>query len=178
LVSSVYFCFSCFDFRFSDEPVWAIGTGLVCPKEVAQQVHAYIRSVIAEKYGPEIAKKILIQYGGSVNQNNARELMMMPDIDGCLVGGASLVPTNFARIVNWRNEPIPKKIQPPTSEELLKSGAFDPTPEELAKELPKKKVIIDDDDDDEDENGKRKKKKQKEMLDNLENIKSKEKPKV
>jgi triosephosphate isomerase len=73
------------------EPVWAIGTGLVCPKEVAQEVHSFIRSTIAKKYGDEVASKVIIQYGGSVNPGNVKELMAMPDIDGCLVGGESLI---------------------------------------------------------------------------------------
>eukprot|EP00981_Chlorochromonas_danica_P008286 scaffold2089_cov189-Ochromonas_danica.AAC.5 len=83
------------------EPVWAIGTGLVCPKEVAQEVHHFIRSLIAKKYGQEIAKKVIIQYGGSVNANNVKELMAMPDIDGALVGGASLTADSFAKIVGY-----------------------------------------------------------------------------
>jgi triosephosphate isomerase len=83
------------------EPVWAIGTGLVCPKEVAQEVHHFIRSTIANKYGNEVAKKIVIQYGGSVNENNVKELMSMPDIDGCLVGGASLKADSFTKIISF-----------------------------------------------------------------------------
>jgi len=83
------------------EPVWAIGTGLVCPKEVAQDIHKYIRSLIAKKYGNEIARKIIIQYGGSVKADNIKELMEMPDIDGALVGGASLTAQSFASIVNY-----------------------------------------------------------------------------
>jgi triosephosphate isomerase len=83
------------------EPVWAIGTGLVCPKEVAQDVHAFIRSVLAKSFGAEVAKKVVIQYGGSVNAGNVKELMAMPDIDGCLVGGASLTADSFAKIVGY-----------------------------------------------------------------------------
>ena len=83
------------------EPVWAIGTGLVCPAEKAQEVHKFIRSVIAKKYGPDVAKKIVIQYGGSVKPDNVKELMGMPDIDGCLVGGASLTPESFGKICNY-----------------------------------------------------------------------------
>ena len=81
--------------------MWAIGTGLVCPKEVAQTVHQFIRSLIAKKYGDEIARKVIIQYGGSVNANNVKELMQMPDIDGCLVGGASLNAESFSKIVGF-----------------------------------------------------------------------------
>lgn len=87
-----------------DEPVWAIGTGLVCPKEVAQEVHCFIRSLIAKKYGDEIASNIIIQYGGSVNAGNVKELMAMPDIDGCLVGGASLTAEGFSKIINFQDQ--------------------------------------------------------------------------
>lgn len=85
------------------EPVWAIGTGLVCPKEVAQEVHEFIRSLVAKKYGSEVARKTIIQYGGSVNAANVKELMAMPDIDGCLVGGASLTADSFAKIVGYQS---------------------------------------------------------------------------
>lgn len=85
------------------EPVWAIGTGLVCPKEVAQEVHQFIRSQIAKKYGQEIAKKTIIQYGGSVKPDNVKELMAMPDIDGALVGGASLDAGSFAKIIGYES---------------------------------------------------------------------------
>jgi len=83
------------------EPVWAIGTGLVCPKEVAQEVHQFIRQSIAKKYGTDIARKTIIQYGGSVNVGNVQELMAQPDIDGCLVGGASLTADSFAKIIGY-----------------------------------------------------------------------------
>lgn len=85
----------------ADEPVWAIGTGLVCPKEVAQEVHQFIRQSIAKKYGTDIARKTIIQYGGSVNVGNVQELMAQPDIDGCLVGGASLTADSFAKIIGY-----------------------------------------------------------------------------
>ncbi len=84
-----------------DEPVWAIGTGLTCPKEVAQQVHAFIRSSLAKKYGEEVANRMIIQYGGSANPANVKELMSMPDIDGCLIGGASLNAESFAKMVGY-----------------------------------------------------------------------------
>lgn len=84
------------------EPVWAIGTGLVCPKEVAQDIHAFIRSVIAKKYGQGVADKIIIQYGGSVKPDNVKELMAQPDIDGCLVGGASLTAESFSKIIRFQ----------------------------------------------------------------------------
>lgn len=85
------------------EPVWAIGTGLVCPKEVAQEVHAFIRSVITKKYGKEVGEATIIQYGGSVKPDNVKELMAMPDIDGCLIGGASLTADSFSKIVGYKN---------------------------------------------------------------------------
>lgn len=83
------------------EPVWAIGTGLVCPKEVAQEVHSFIRSTIEKKYGANVASETIIQYGGSVNAANVKELMAMPDIDGCLVGGASLTADGFEKIIKF-----------------------------------------------------------------------------
>lgn len=83
------------------EPVWAIGTGLVCPSDVAQNTHAYIRRKIGEMYTPEVADSVRIQYGGSVSPDSVDELMSMPDIDGCLVGGASLVAEKFVRILNY-----------------------------------------------------------------------------
>ncbi len=85
------------------EPVWAIGTGLVCPADVAQEVHAFVRSVIAKKYGQAVADEVIIQYGGSVKPDNVKEIMSMPDIDGCLVGGASLTPDGFAAICGFMN---------------------------------------------------------------------------
>ncbi|MEA2495820.1 MAG: triosephosphate isomerase [Thermoleophilaceae bacterium] len=80
------------------EPVWAIGTGKVATPEQAQEACGFIRALIRDKYG-ELADQVRIQYGGSVNDDNARELLSLPDIDGALVGGASLDPAKFARIV-------------------------------------------------------------------------------
>merc|ERR1719414_2805242 len=80
------------------EPVWAIGTGLTATPDDAQATHAGIRALISEKASPEVAESIRIQYGGSANAKNAPELSAMPDIDGFLVGGASLKP-EFAEIV-------------------------------------------------------------------------------
>jgi triosephosphate isomerase len=82
------------------EPVWAIGTGVTATSEQAQEAHAFVRSVIAELYSPEIAAKVRIQYGGSVKPNNAAELMACPDIDGALIGGASLEPQSFLDIIH------------------------------------------------------------------------------
>jgi triosephosphate isomerase (TIM) len=80
------------------EPVWAIGTGQVATPEQAQEACGFIRALIRDKYG-DLADQVRIQYGGSVNEANARELLSLPDIDGALVGGASLDPAKFARIV-------------------------------------------------------------------------------
>merc|ERR1711976_99116 len=74
------------------EPVWAIGTGLTATPDDAQATHAGIRKLISEKASPEVAEGIRIQYGGSANAKNAPELSAMADIDGFLVGGASLKP--------------------------------------------------------------------------------------
>ncbi len=81
------------------EPVWAIGTGRTATSEQAQETHAFVRSVLAKTFGQEVADKVRIQYGGSVKPGNTAELMAQPDIDGALVGGASLDPTSFSQIV-------------------------------------------------------------------------------
>ncbi len=81
------------------EPVWAIGTGRVASAEQAQEAHAFVRSVIAELYTAELAEKIRIQYGGSMKAANAGELLSQPDIDGGLVGGASLEPQSFLELI-------------------------------------------------------------------------------
>jgi triosephosphate isomerase len=81
------------------EPIWAIGTGLTATAQDAQDVCHHIRSVIRTEWGSEAADKVRIQYGGSVKAGNASELMAQPDIDGALVGGASIDPDEFARIV-------------------------------------------------------------------------------
>ncbi len=82
------------------EPVWAIGTGKTATDEQAQETIAYIRKKIGELFCPECAEKIIIQYGGSMNAANCKGLMAQPDIDGGLIGGASL-KTDFATIVNY-----------------------------------------------------------------------------
>ena len=84
------------------EPIWAIGTGRTATADDAQTVCATIRGVVAQSFGPEAAASVRIQYGGSVKPTNAAELMSQADIDGALVGGASLDPDEFARIVNFR----------------------------------------------------------------------------
>jgi len=81
------------------EPVWAIGTGKTATTQQAQEAHAFIRKLLAAIFDPEVARKARIQYGGSVKPNNAKELMGQPDVDGALVGGASLEARSFADIV-------------------------------------------------------------------------------
>ncbi len=81
------------------EPVWAIGTGKNATPEQAQEVHKFTRTLLKASYGQEIAEKVIIQYGGSVKASNSRELMGMPDIDGALVGGASLDAHGFAELI-------------------------------------------------------------------------------
>jgi triosephosphate isomerase len=82
------------------EPVWAIGTGRNATPEQAQEAHAFIREILGELSDATTADKIRIQYGGSVKPSNARQLMSQPDIDGALVGGASLEARSFAEIIN------------------------------------------------------------------------------
>ena len=84
------------------EPVWAIGTGLTATPAQAQDVHAFVREWIGRRYGDAIAAGMRIQYGGSVKPDNVDELMACPDIDGALVGGASLDASSFARIVKFQ----------------------------------------------------------------------------
>ena len=81
------------------EPIWAIGTGKTATTEQAQEMHAHLRSILASQYGEAIAKEIPILYGGSVKANNAKELFSCPDVDGGLVGGASLVAADFIEII-------------------------------------------------------------------------------
>lgn len=81
------------------EPIWAIGTGKTASAEQAQEMHAHLRSVLSAQYGAPVADEISILYGGSVKANNARELFACPDVDGGLVGGASLVAEDFIEII-------------------------------------------------------------------------------
>ncbi|MDR1534156.1 MAG: triose-phosphate isomerase [Planctomycetota bacterium] len=84
------------------EPVWAIGTGRTATPAQAQEVHAGIRELLARLFGPAAAEALRIQYGGSVKPENVGEIMAQPDVDGALVGGASLKPDSFAKLVNYR----------------------------------------------------------------------------
>jgi triosephosphate isomerase len=81
------------------EPVWAIGTGKTATTQQAQDAHAFIRKTLAAMFDAEVARKVRIQYGGSVKPNTAKELMSQPDVDGALVGGASLEARSFADII-------------------------------------------------------------------------------
>jgi triosephosphate isomerase len=81
------------------EPVWAIGTGKTATTAQAQEAHLFIRRLLADMFGDMVARRVRIQYGGSVKPSNARELMSQPDVDGALVGGASLEVRSFADIV-------------------------------------------------------------------------------
>jgi triosephosphate isomerase (TIM) len=91
------------------EPVWAIGTGKVATPEIAQNVHKICRNILKQMYGPIIAENTRILYGGSVSPESVDVLVSMPDIDGALVGGASLNAASFGRIINF----VPSK-QPVT----------------------------------------------------------------
>jgi len=84
------------------EPVWAIGTGKTATPAQAQESHAFLRHFVGQMAGPEVAAGIRILYGGSVKPDNIVALMAQPDVDGGLVGGASLDPSSFARIVTYR----------------------------------------------------------------------------
>lgn len=87
------------NFVIAYEPIWAIGTGKTATPEQAQEIHAHIRNVFDKRYGNEIAQSISILYGGSVKANNAKEIFSKPNVDGGLVGGASLNASEFAEII-------------------------------------------------------------------------------
>ncbi|MFN8258657.1 MAG: triose-phosphate isomerase [Bacteroidales bacterium] len=102
-VESVLFTLSAEAFKnviIAYEPVWAIGTGKTATSEQAQEIHAYIRKLIATKFGAETAENTTILYGGSCKASNAKELFSKPDVDGGLIGGASLVAEEFLGIIN------------------------------------------------------------------------------
>jgi triosephosphate isomerase len=84
------------------EPVWAIGTGKTATPEQAQEVHAFIRNILIDLHGLEVALRVRIQYGGSVKPDNVTALMGQPDIDGALVGGASLEAASFLKLVSFK----------------------------------------------------------------------------
>ena len=84
------------------EPVWAIGTGKTATPQQAQEVHEYLRKSLAARFDEKVAEKTRILYGGSVKPDNIAELMALPDIDGALVGGASLDPETFSKIVKYK----------------------------------------------------------------------------
>ncbi|MQA76959.1 MAG: triose-phosphate isomerase [Streptosporangiales bacterium] len=88
------------------EPVWAIGTGKACSPEDAQDVCAAIRTRLAELYSGDVADQVRILYGGSVKVDNIKAIMKQPDVDGGLVGGASLDPETFARLVRYQEIPV------------------------------------------------------------------------
>ena len=88
------------------EPIWAIGTGKTATPEQAEEVCEHIRTVIRKLYGSKIARATTILYGGSMNDKNAFELLAQPDIDGGLIGGASLVPEKFLKIIEAANQPV------------------------------------------------------------------------
>ena len=85
------------------EPVWAIGTGETATPAQAQEIHAFIRKLIESKYGKEVANEVSILYGGSVKPENAKEIFSQPDIDGGLIGGASLKIEAFTKIIEAFN---------------------------------------------------------------------------
>ena len=87
------------------EPIWAIGTGKTATPEQAEEVCEHIRAVIRKLYGAKVARAISILYGGSMNEKNAYDLLAQPDIDGGLIGGASLVPEKFVKIIEAANQP-------------------------------------------------------------------------
>ncbi|MCX5668421.1 MAG: triose-phosphate isomerase [Candidatus Omnitrophica bacterium] len=81
------------------EPVWAIGTGVNATKEQAEEAHKYIRTLLGQMHGDDVAKSVRIQYGGSVKPENIKELILQEDVDGALVGGASLKADSFVQLV-------------------------------------------------------------------------------
>jgi triosephosphate isomerase len=102
-IDNVLFTLSAEDFKkaiIAYEPVWAIGTGVTATSDQAQEIHAYIRKLVAEKYGADIANDTTILYGGSCKPSNAVELFSKPDVDGGLIGGASLKVEDFMGIIN------------------------------------------------------------------------------
>jgi triosephosphate isomerase (TIM) len=91
------------------EPVWAIGTGLTATPEQAQSAHAFIRGWIDQQFGAATAGRVIVQYGGSVKPDKVAELLACPDIDGALVGGASLKASDFLAIFQAGQDVTPRK---------------------------------------------------------------------
>jgi triosephosphate isomerase (TIM) len=91
------------------EPVWAIGTGLTATADQAQAAHRFIRSWLGAQFGEATAARVVVQYGGSVKPDNAAELLASPDIDGALVGGASLKSADFLAIFRAGLDVTPRK---------------------------------------------------------------------
>jgi triosephosphate isomerase len=87
------------NFVIAYEPIWAIGTGKTATADQAQEMHAHIRKILSDKYGDDIAQTVSILYGGSVKAANAKEIFSKPDVDGGLVGGASLNANEFTQII-------------------------------------------------------------------------------
>ena len=85
------------------EPIWAIGTGKTATSDQAEEICAVVRKTVADLYDQDVADKVRIQYGGSVKPANVKELMAKPNIDGGLVGGASLVPESYLELVNFND---------------------------------------------------------------------------
>jgi triosephosphate isomerase len=92
------------------EPVWAIGTGRNATNEQAQEVHAFIRGMLAAMWNSDFAQRVRIQYGGSMKPDNAKALLCEPDVDGGLIGGASLKPESFLAIVQAAAESRPAHV--------------------------------------------------------------------
>ena len=106
-VEDALFHLSADDFKkiiLAYEPVWAIGTGKTATADQAEEIHAFIRKTIANKYGNDVAEEISILYGGSCKPSNAKEIFSKTNVDGGLIGGASLKPEQFVEIVNAANQ--------------------------------------------------------------------------
>ena len=106
-VEDALFHLSADDFKkiiLASEPVWAIGTGKTATADQAEEIHAFIRKTIANKYGNDVAEEISILYGGSCKPSNAKEIFSKTNVDGGLIGGASLKPEQFVEIVNAANQ--------------------------------------------------------------------------
>jgi len=91
------------DVAIAYEPIWAIGTGHTATPQQADEMHASIRANLQELYGDQVAQGVCIMYGGSVKPDNVDDLLAQPEVDGALVGGASLDPDSFARIVKFQS---------------------------------------------------------------------------